>query len=326
MDSKRKQLSIAIEETTDESITVVLSGADRDIVNGIRRSVLNDVDKLAISIVSQMPDPTGTDFEAVPPDLVDRMRGLPVLSDCVYAGEHAPMIRRSDCPCGGVTGHDGLFVCKRCSVQFYVQKSNPVGAEVPLTVYGRDVICVSGHDSRITAPDLVVWKLMPGQSLNILMTAEVLCGLVNVAYCPATIVSVHELNCVRVVPDIEALMTPRQRLATVRQCQTGTLGFALDTQTIVVRDEPSCTACGKCTSFEQEVRPRGRAPRTVTPMRVARHPSMTSRLCIETDGTLAPATVLQQAFVQIKRRLSTCAVHTKVLADDARAREFSPEV
>lgn len=324
------QVDVTIDDCEPDEITVIITGANEALVNGLRACALEHVDKLAIRTIRQLPTTDASDAFAIPAALKTRLALVPIDSRCVYDNAVGSpraarrMVSIADCPCGGALSLSGLPACKDCTVTFCLQASNPLHATDDLFVYGRELVCISGHATSVTAPDLILWRLAPGETLALLAIADVSRGIVHAAYSPTTVVRVHPQSDVRVVRDIEDLMTPKQRAYNASFCLTGAIGFSVATQRIVVLNEYACTACGDCVKQTQIVYTPSGAERHVSPMRVAPVVPAITRMTIETDGTLPAARVFLESMRHIKTRLAECIAGVAPLVDPPEAREFSP--
>ena len=331
MATKRPPADVSIHAVDSDEIAFSLRGCNTAIVNAIRATAMEHVDKLAIFEVLQFESPNCPDVQSVPIDLVARLKLVPLDSACVHynvMGSTADrrMRARHDCACS--YPRDSAFVpqCKDCAVVFVLAATNPPDATDYLHVYGSAIECVSGHGSFVTAPDLHLWSLMPGESLSLMLAADVSRGICHAAYSPVTCVRVHPCYTVDVLTDVEDLMQPKQRAYTASACQTGAIGFDVESQRIVVRDASLCIGCGACTSEAQIVYTASGAEKHVNPMRVNVAKSLTTRMHVETDGTLDAALVVLEALRQLKCKLAECLAGVALIGDDEHPREFSPQI
>lgn len=154
-------MEIEIREMKDNFARFVVTGANPQLVNSLRRVLLADVPKMAIHNVEFHLGPImgedGREFESVTPlfdEIIAHRLGLVPLP--TYLDEFN---FRSECTCHG----EG---CPSCTVMYSLNKKGPS------TVYSGDLEPLGSDKFRVKDEFIPIVKLGPNQAILVYATAE----------------------------------------------------------------------------------------------------------------------------------------------------------
>ncbi len=158
-------MSLKILDLEDRRITFEIDGITPAIANGLRRTIIGDVPKLAITDVKihhgQIRDKEGNVYDSSMPlfdEVVAHRLGLvPFVTDL-------KMNLREECSCEGKG-------CPLCTVTYSINKLGPC------TVHSSDVVPVGNPDAIPSDPDIPIVKL--GERQAMLVSAEAVLGRGN---------------------------------------------------------------------------------------------------------------------------------------------------
>ena len=154
-------MEIEILEFMDSRIKFLLSDATPETANALRRTLINDVPKMAIETVDfhlgPIRDEEGNEYESVTP-LFDEMIGhrlglIPIPTDLTLFGF------RDQCTCEG----EG---CPNCTIMYSLNKKGPC------EVYSGDLEPLGSQEFRIKDELIPLVKLGEGQAILIYASAE----------------------------------------------------------------------------------------------------------------------------------------------------------
>lgn len=154
-------MEIEVREMKDNFARFVVSGANPQLVNSLRRVLLADVPKMAIHNVEFHLGPImgedGREFESVAP-LFDEMiaHRLGLIPLPTYLDEFN---FRAECTCKG----EG---CPNCTVMYSLNKKGPC------TVYSGDLEPLGSDKFRVKDEFIPIVKLGPNQAILVYATAE----------------------------------------------------------------------------------------------------------------------------------------------------------
>ena len=135
-------MKVSVLENTEFTGLFDVTGVTPSFLNGLRRTMMSQVPKLAIEDVT-VYDNTSALFDEM---VAHRLGLLPVPTDLNQ------FVRRSECTCNG----EG---CPNCTVLFTLSK------EGPCMVYSGDLVPAADAKFRIVDPKVPVVKLLEGQRL-----------------------------------------------------------------------------------------------------------------------------------------------------------------
>ncbi|MDI6916808.1 MAG: DNA-directed RNA polymerase subunit D [Thermoplasmatales archaeon] len=163
-------MKIKIMELKDDSMRFLIEDSTPSFVNMLRRTLLNDVPKMAIEDVEFHLGPIrheGNDYESISPlfdeIIAHRLGMLPIPTDLDL------FTFMDKCKCGGVG-------CPSCTIKYMINKTGPC------TIYSRDLEVVKGwlpgdeklmeDKFKIKDENIPIVKLTDRQALMIYATAQ----------------------------------------------------------------------------------------------------------------------------------------------------------
>lgn len=155
-------MSLKILHLEDRRMTFEIDGISPAIANSLRRTIIGDVPKLAITDVKihhgQIRDKDGNVYDSSMPlfdEVVAHRLGLiPLVTDL-------KMNMRDECSCEGAG-------CPLCTVTYSINKLGPC------TVYSADLVPVGNPDAAPSDPDIPIVKLGDRQAM--LVSADAILG------------------------------------------------------------------------------------------------------------------------------------------------------
>jgi len=154
-------MDIELIELMENSARFIISGADPETVNALRRALISEVPKLAIETVDfhlgPIIDEEGRDYESVSPlfdEVIAHRLGLvPIPTDL------EAFTFKDQCSCGGVG-------CPSCTVMYSLNKKGPC------EVYSGDLEPLGSEEFRVKDELIPIVKLGEGQAILVYASAE----------------------------------------------------------------------------------------------------------------------------------------------------------
>lgn len=227
------RMDIEILEQSENRLRFVIDGADRSMVNALRRVLLSDIPKMAIEDVDfhlgPISDEDKKEYESISPlfdeTIAHRLGLLPIPTDLKAFGF------RNKCTCNG----EG---CPNCSIMYALKKMGPC------TVYSRDLEPISGDAKlKIVDGNIPLVKLAKGQALLIYATAQLGTGKEHAKW------SVTHGVGYKYYPNIEIDSKKCDKKGgCIKACPRNILKYD-NKGAIVAEDIENCTSCKSCEEF-----------------------------------------------------------------------------
>lgn len=248
-------MELKILENTDQLAVIEVKGASPSFLNGLRRTLLSQVPKLAIDDVT-IYDNTSALFDEM---VAHRLGLLPVPTDL------SAFVRRSECTCNG----EG---CPSCTVLYTLSK------EGPCTVYSGDLVPAADAKFRIVDPKIPIVKLLEGQRVMLEAGAVLGDGNHHAKWQPVTAVGYMEYPSIKIDGAFSAAALERVQ----RTAPAGAI--AIEGNTLRVTDPVRAVAFLRSL---KDLHPD-------SPLEVTDDPARWI-FRVETDGSLTPVAALRRA-------------------------------
>ncbi len=239
-------MDIEVLELTDTKAKMIISGVSPPLVNALRRTLISDVPKMAISTVEfhlgPIRDEYGKEYESATPlfdeIIAHRLGMIPIPSDL------GVFVFRKNCVCKG----EG---CPNCTIMYSLNKRGPSeeGEEQSVTVYSDELQLVvqkieglseKKYSERFQIKNKIpIVKLNKSQALLLYATAELGTGSEHAKWQSAQAVGYQYY------PVVEILHEKCDRGGScVTNCPRDVL--AEKNKEIVVTDLENCSLCKAC--------------------------------------------------------------------------------
>lgn len=256
-------MELKVLELNDSAGVFEVKGATPSVLNALRRTLLSQVEKLAIDDVT-IYDNTSALFDEM---ISHRLGLLPVPTDL------NAFVRRSACTCNG----EG---CPNCTVLFTLSK------EGPCTVYSGDLVPAADAKFKIVDPKVPVVKLLEGQRLMLEAGAVLGSGIEHAKWQVVTAVGYREYPIVKV----NGPLSPEVVAKIQKTAPAGAV--AVEGSSVRVLDPL------KAYVFLRSIKENFDAPQIETSLENDRW-----ILRLETDGSLSPAAALRRAIGILMEKL-----------------------